>query len=264
VNGKALRVRSRACPRRRRRRRTATAGAGSPRAWVASRAAAAAAPCSPRRRRSRWSGRRWRALGAAEPAAWARAGPRRTAVACGAPTPGLACGPRRPCRCRERRWRTWVTASLPNLTRCHLSTAICACGSARRIPDAYGADGSITTVSTMPRKCSVCRPSQVRTHAPDRPGASPSSTPAPAVSASTNEVSHGSDRRHPCGSSSHRTRRARVSSTPSTRVGVGSGSHLAAARTSAVCAVCHDTPYSRHTSATDRFRRGDRSRQLLP
>jgi hypothetical protein len=40
---------------------------------------------------------------------------------------------------------------------------------------------------------------------------------------------------------------------PSTRVGVGSGSHLAAACTSAVCAVCHDTPYSRHTSATDRF-----------
>jgi hypothetical protein len=87
-----------------------------------------------------------------------------------------------------------------------------AIGSAARTPEAYGADGSITTSSISARNSTVCAASQLRTHAPDRPGASPSSTPgvpvSARVSASTNEVNQGSERRHPVGSSNQRTRRA--------------------------------------------------------
>ena len=50
-----------------------------------------------------------------------------------------------------------------------------------------------------------------------------------------------------------RTDRNRVSSIPSRGVGGGSGSHLVAATTSALCAVGHDTPYSPATSETARF-----------
>jgi hypothetical protein len=40
---------------------------------------------------------------------------------------------------------------------------------------------------------------------------------------------------------------------PSLLVGFGSGSHLAAAATSALCAVGQDTPYSEATSETARL-----------
>jgi hypothetical protein len=68
-------------------------------------------------------------------------------------------------------------------------------------------------------------------------------------------VSHGSDRVQPARPGSHRTDRARVPSMPSTGVGAGSGSHRAAAVTSARCAVCQATPYSAATSDTARFDR---------
>ena len=58
---------------------------------------------------------------------------------------GSAVVPRRPSWLRVTRCRTSVTMWLARATRCHLSTAICACGRAARIPEAYGADGSITT-----------------------------------------------------------------------------------------------------------------------
>jgi hypothetical protein len=50
-----------------------------------------------------------------------------------------------------------------------------------------------------------------------------------------------------------RTDRNRVSSIPNRLVGAGAGSHLAAAATSALCAVGHDTPYSPATSETARL-----------
>lgn len=73
------------------------------------------------------------------------------------------------------------------------------------------------------------------------------------VSASTKLVSHGSLRRQPASCSTQRTDRALVSSIPSTLVGSGSGSHLAAAATSARCAVGHDSPDSAATSQTALF-----------
>ncbi|GEM_PF-4599541 len=143
--------------------------------------------------------------------------------------------------------------SLASRTRCQWSTAIRACGRAARTPEAYGADGSMTTTAIPARNAALCSPSQVRTQAPDRPGAKPNSIPGPVVSASTNEVIHGSVRRHPVCSRSHRTLRARVSSMPNTRVGGGGGSHRTAAAINAACAVCHATAYSLATSATARF-----------
>jgi len=146
-----------------------------------------------------------------------------------------------------------VTISFARRTRWKWSTAICAYGSAARIPDAYGADGSITTVLTPARKATSCSASQLFTQPPERPGASPSSRPRLVGSASTNDVSQGSERLHPVASRSQRTLRARVSSIPSTAVGVGSGSHLAAAATRARWAVCQATPCSAATSDTARF-----------
>jgi hypothetical protein len=121
------------------------------------------------------------------------------------------------------------------------------------MPDAYGADGSITTISIRLRNASDCSPSQSRTQAPVRPGANPSSDPDPSRLQSTNEVSHGSDRLQVTPSRIQRTDRNRVSSIPNRLVGVGSGSHRADAATSALCAVGHDTPYSAATSQTARL-----------
>ncbi len=111
-------------------------------------------------------------------------------------------------------------------------------GSAVRIPEAYGAQVSMTTTSIAARKVGVCSASQSRTHAPDRPGASPSILPGPVVSASTKDISQGSVRRQPASARTHRTDVARVSSTAP---GSARGSHRAAAATSARCAVGHDT-----------------------
>src|SRR5215213_1870776 len=166
---------------------------------------------------------------------------------------GSATVPRRPSCSRVTRCRTSVTIWLARATRCHLSTAINASGRAARMPEAYGADGSMTTISTLRRNASVCSPSQSRTHAPVRPGAKPSSDPGPSREQSTNEVSHGSDRFQVISSRTQRTDRNRVSSIPNRVVGTGSGSHLAAAATSALCAVRHDTPYSAATSETARL-----------
>jgi hypothetical protein len=113
-----------------------------------------------------------------------------------------------------------------------LSTAINVFGRAARIPDAYGADGSMTTISIAFLNASVCSANQSRTHPPVRPGANPSSDPA-SPEQSTNEVSHGSDRFQVMPSKIQRTEPNRVSSIPSLLVGSGSGSHLAAAATSA-------------------------------
>jgi hypothetical protein len=85
-----------------------------------------------------------------------------------------------------------------------------------------------------------------------RPGTEPSSNPA-SPEQSTNEVSHGSDRFQVMPSKIQRTEPNRVSSIPSLLVGSGSGSHLAAAATSAWWAVRHDTPYSAATSETARL-----------
>ena len=142
---------------------------------------------------------------------------------------------------------------LARATRCHLSTAIRASGRAARIPEAYGAEVSITTTSTASRKSALCSASQSFTHAPERPGASPSIRPGPVVSASTNEVSQGSVRRQWASARTHRADLARVSSIPSTLVGSGSGSHLTAAATSTRCAVGQDTPWVWATSSTARF-----------
>ena len=142
---------------------------------------------------------------------------------------------------------------LARATRCHLSTAIRAFGSAARMPAAYGADGSITTSSTVSRNAAVCSASHSRTQPPVRPGDSPSRLPGPSREQSTNDVSHGSDRFQVTPSRIQRTDRNRVSSIPNRLVGVGSGSHRAAAAMSALCAVGHDTPYSPATSDTARF-----------
>ena len=66
-------------------------------------------------------------------------------------------------------------------------------------------------------------------------------------------MSHGSDRLQVIPSRIQRTDRNRVSSIPNRLVGSGSGSQRAAAATSDLCAVGHDTPYSRATSATARL-----------
>src|SRR5215203_4481871 len=166
---------------------------------------------------------------------------------------GSATVPRRPSWSRVRRCRTSVTIWLASATRCQPSTAINASGRAARIPDAYGADGSMITISIRFRKASVCSPSQSRTQPPVRPGANPSSDPGPSREQSTNDVSHGSDRFQVTPSRIQRTDWNRVSSIPSLLVGVGAGSHLAAAATSALCAVGHDTPYSPATSETARL-----------
>src|SRR5215207_8320249 len=106
----------------------------------------------------------------------------------------------------------------------------------------------MTTISILLRKVSVCSPSQSLTQDPVRPGANPSSDPGPSAEQSTNKVSHGSDRFQVTPSRIQWTDWNRVSSIPSLLVGVGAGSHLAAAATSALCAVGHDTPYSPATS----------------
>jgi hypothetical protein len=86
-----------------------------------------------------------------------------------------------------------------------------------------------------------------------RPGANPSSDPGPSREQSTKLVSHGSDRFQTIPSKIQRTEANRVSSIPSLPVGRGSGSQLAAAATSALCAVGQDNPYSTATSATARL-----------
>src|SRR6187455_2092897 len=106
------------------------------------------------------------------------------------------------------------------------------------------------TISTAARNCSVCSPSQSRTQPPDRPGANPSSDPGPSEEQSTKLVNHGFDRFQVMSSKIQRTEANRVSSIPNRLVGVGSGSHLAAAATRALWAVGHDTPYSVATSDT--------------
>jgi hypothetical protein len=115
-------------------------------------------------------------------------------------------------------------------------------GNAARTPEACDAEGSMTATSTASRKAGVCSASQVFTQAPVRPGARPSNTPGPVVSALTNEVGHGSLRRYPAGSSTQRTDRARVTSMPSTAAGSGGGSQPTATATSARCTVGQDTP----------------------
>ena len=140
-----------------------------------------------------------------------------------------------------------------------MSTAIPTPGSAARMPDAYGADGSITTSSIASRNALVCSASQSRTQPPVRPGANPSNDPGPIGGAVDEaDVSHGSDRLQVIPSRIQRTDRNRVSSIPNRLVGSGSGSQRAAAATSDLCAVGHDTPYSRATSDTARFAAGDR------
>jgi hypothetical protein len=83
--------------------------------------------------------------------------------------------------------------------------------------------------------------SHSRTPAPVRPGANPSSDPGPSRLQSTNAVNHGLDRFQVMPSRIQRTDRKRVSSIPSRVVGSGSGGHVAAALTRALCAVGHDT-----------------------
>jgi len=115
----------------------------------------------------------------------------------------------------------------------------------------------MTTTSTASRKAWVCSSSQVFTHAPERPGVNPSRRPGWLRVASTNEVIHGSLRRHAgpvvVSSRTQRTERARVSSMPNTAVGSGAGSHVVAATISALWAVCQPTSYSSATSDTARF-----------
>ena len=92
---------------------------------------------------------------------------------------------------------------LANSTRWKWSSTIRACGSAVRIPVAYGADGSIATTCTPARNSPVCNAIQSFTHAPERPGANPMIPPGWArsvlVDRSTIEVIHGFDRRHLAG-----------------------------------------------------------------
>ena len=111
----------------------------------------------------------------------------------------------------------------------------------------------MTTSWIAARNSSVCSLSQSRTQPPVRPGANPSSDPGPSTLQSTNEVSHGSDRRRVSPSSSQRTDRNRVSSIPNLPVDAGSGNHFAAAVINARCAVGHDTSNSAATSETARF-----------
>jgi hypothetical protein len=83
-----------------------------------------------------------------------------------------------------------------------------------------------------------------RTHAPVWPGVNPSTDPGPSGEQSTKLVSHGSERFMVMPSGIQRTEANRVSSMPSLLVG-RVGSHLAAAATSAFCAVGQDTPTPR-------------------
>jgi hypothetical protein len=57
----------------------------------------------------------------------------------------------------------------PSMTRWKWSRTILACGSARRIPDVQGADGSIATTATPSRNSVLCKDIQPSTHAPERP-----------------------------------------------------------------------------------------------
>ena len=68
---------------------------------------------------------------------------------------------------------TSVTIVFASATRCHWSIAIFTSGGAARIPDAYGADGSITTISIRRRNALDCSPSQSLTQPPVRPGCQP-------------------------------------------------------------------------------------------
>jgi len=150
---------------------------------------------------------------------------------------GSAVVPRRPSRLRVRRCRTSVTMVFATATWCHWSTAIFTPGRAARIPDSYGADGSITTISIRRRNASDWTPRQSRTHPPLRTGVRPSSGPGWPGVQSTKLVIHGSEGRQLVPSRIHRTDWNRVSSMPSTAVGAGSGSRRAAAAISALCAV---------------------------
>jgi hypothetical protein len=123
------------------------------------------------------------------------------------------------------------------------------------MPEAYGADGSMTATSIRSRNPLSCNANQPFTQAPERPGTRPSNRPGTAGSALTNDVIQGSERLHPASSRNQRTDRARVSSIPSTRVGSGAGSHPAACAIRARWAVSQDRPCSRAMSDTGRFDR---------
>jgi hypothetical protein len=68
--------------------------------------------------------------------------------------------PDRAARERVTRCLTSVTIVFASATRCHLSIAIFTPGRTARIPDAYGAEGSTTTISIRRRNASGCSPSQ--------------------------------------------------------------------------------------------------------
>src|SRR5665647_1023131 len=161
--------------------------------------------------------------------------------------------PRLPCCSCWTRWRTSVSILLASITRWKWSSTILACGNARRIPDAYGADGSIATTATPSRNSLLCKAIQASTHAPDRPGASPMIPAGWAGSRSTIEVIHGSLRAQPVSLKNQRTGRARVSSMPIIVVGAACPSAATAVATRMRCTVHHATPNSPATSLIARF-----------
>lgn len=66
-----------------------------------------------------------------------------------------------------------MSVVLTNNTIWKWSSTMRACGSAVRIPAAYGSDGSIATTFTAALNSMLCNAIQCFTHAPERPGASP-------------------------------------------------------------------------------------------
>ena len=179
---------------------------------------------------------------------------------------GSATVPRRPSRSRVTRCRTSVTIWLARATRCHLSTAIVASG--QRGPDPGRVRRRRVDHHDLDR-----RPGTRRSARPASPARSrrcgqeptPAAIPArrreqstkrgqPRIGALPGDRRRGSS--GPTGTGSHRS--------PTALVGSGSGSQRAAAATSALCAVGHDTPYSRGDLGDRPVAAGDRDRHLVP
>ena len=149
-------------------------------------------------------------------------------------------------------------------TRCHLSTAIFASGSAARIPDAYGADGSITTISIAVRNSSDLL-AQPLLHAASGAARSQPQQRSRPVAGAVDEAGQprigplpGDAVQDPADRSGTGSHRSPARSSAPVR------QPRAAAAISALCAVGHDTPYSAATSETARLRRRDRGRHLVP
>lgn len=129
-------------------------------------------------------------------------------------------------------------------------------GNAVRTPDAYGADGSITPISSAARTAPGCSADQSFDAAAGTARATPSRPPARPATGAVDGVGQPRVRPPPVDAVEDppdRSEPSLIDPQHSGRVGSASDSHLAAGATRALCAVGHDhdTPYSKAMSATD-------------